>query len=591
MKCFKRIISSFFVTGLALMVCFSFSSFADTYMSYSTSDMPLSIFDGDEYDVIQAYEINDKEDYYICAEELENYGFTITWNPKQRCTHIEYTGTRSDTLKTIPILPQGKIYKSDIKIFINNVEMKAYNIGGYSLISLTDFNRVHNLLFHGTMPSKWATNYVLDASYNGIFNFFYESLDFNIDGFHGVYEHKPSTNYQKNITVSEFNDLLNAFLNLYCKRSSDLNSIYDLPIQQNLLFKGTSLDSHALEEEITRENASVMMINALQYVAAPLETATDHFEQFNKEDFNVSTLEPSKLACENGVFTLDTNGLFHPKSRVTLEQTLVLLSKLGYKYGIFAKHPEYNLQNVREVQTFQESTLLKNTYLLNDFSTPIKLPSIEKETIDRYICNVNVTEDSIMIDSTAPFYWVKYLQSDFSTFGEVEFYSNGEVCLNAIMYTITDYLGHGIIRYEIPLPVDKDKIQNIVIKSNELGVYEVEYESLQNEAKTSFGIFSEKLLNLGINLAPQSEVLAGDPCIVADITPRIYELVDDTIFIYTSNDQTSIDRIKDYYRNVFEFENIIYMLDDQTLMIYVPIDMTSDETQKRIEIIHDVIEK
>ncbi len=473
MKCFKKIISSFFVIEMALIICFNPLCFADTYMNYSTSSVPLSIFDGLEYRVIQVYEIDDKSDYYICAEELENYGFSVTWNPKERCTHIEYTGTRSDNLKVMPLLPQGKIYRSDIKIFVNNMEMQSYNVGGYTLISLTDFSQVHNLLFHGTMPSDWATNYVLDASYNGIFDFFYESLDFDIDGFHGDHKHKSSINYQKNITVSEFNDLLNAFLDLYHEKSSDRNSIYDLPIQQNLLFKGTSLDSNAIEQEITRENASVIMINALQYVSAPLKSVTAPLEQFDEEDFNANTLEPSKLAFKNGIFTLDTTGRFNPKSTVTLEQTLVLLSKLGYKYGIFEKRPEYNFQNSREAQASRESTLFKKTYLLDDFSTPIKLLPIEKETIDRYICNVNVTNDSIIIDSTALFYWVKYLQSDFFTFGEIKCYSDNGIQQNTIGYTIIDYLGHGIIRYKIPLPVDKSEIQNIVIKSNKLGVYEI----------------------------------------------------------------------------------------------------------------------
>lgn len=75
--------------------------------------------------------------YWICAEDLENYGYDMTVDLENRATYF----TRNPEKEITPLGFEGTnehlpIYESDWKIYIDGVEPKLYyNIGGYTMVN------------------------------------------------------------------------------------------------------------------------------------------------------------------------------------------------------------------------------------------------------------------------------------------------------------------------------------------------------------------------------------------------------------------------------------------------------------------------
>lgn len=86
---------------------------------------------------IPAYEVGN--DLCFVAEDLVYYGYTSIWNPTDRTTRLYIGPGRKNTSGTSRVMKSaGDIYFSDIKIFIDGNEMEAFNIGGYSLVKMSD---------------------------------------------------------------------------------------------------------------------------------------------------------------------------------------------------------------------------------------------------------------------------------------------------------------------------------------------------------------------------------------------------------------------------------------------------------------------
>lgn len=81
----------------------------------------------------------------VIAEDLDNYGFHCFYDDNERKLEIvAYFYELGNDLK-IAEIPRGKvgkvvgdIYKTDIKVFLNGIEIKGYNIGGRTAICLED---------------------------------------------------------------------------------------------------------------------------------------------------------------------------------------------------------------------------------------------------------------------------------------------------------------------------------------------------------------------------------------------------------------------------------------------------------------------
>lgn len=92
---------------------------------------------------ITSYNVNDCT--VVVAEDLRNYGFDVEWNPDNRSLGIK---RNSATV----ITPYGTVYKyaskagqtsmpfleTDIKAYVNGIEVSSYNIGGNTVVNIED---------------------------------------------------------------------------------------------------------------------------------------------------------------------------------------------------------------------------------------------------------------------------------------------------------------------------------------------------------------------------------------------------------------------------------------------------------------------
>ncbi len=89
----------------------------------------------------------------VIAEDLDNYGFHCFYNDNERKLEIvAYFYELGNDLK-IAEIPRGKvgkvvgeIYKTDIKVFLNGIEIEGYNIGGRTAICLEDMGDLKDSL-------------------------------------------------------------------------------------------------------------------------------------------------------------------------------------------------------------------------------------------------------------------------------------------------------------------------------------------------------------------------------------------------------------------------------------------------------------
>jgi hypothetical protein len=82
----------------------------------------------------------------ICVEDLQYYGYHMNWNPETRVTRMVYDGVNFQGTTRYK-KSQGNIYYSDIDIYIGNQEVDAYNMGGYSLVKVSDLYDMDSDLF------------------------------------------------------------------------------------------------------------------------------------------------------------------------------------------------------------------------------------------------------------------------------------------------------------------------------------------------------------------------------------------------------------------------------------------------------------
>ncbi|WP_425449221.1 hypothetical protein [Dethiothermospora halolimnae] len=107
----------------------------DVTISVSSNNYNLNI----KNKHIPTYTVNNE--LYIVAEDLAYYGYNHIWNPETRTTKLYIGfGNRNTKGTNRVIKSSGKIYYSDIKIYIDGNNIPAYNIGGYSLVKISDLN-------------------------------------------------------------------------------------------------------------------------------------------------------------------------------------------------------------------------------------------------------------------------------------------------------------------------------------------------------------------------------------------------------------------------------------------------------------------
>lgn len=113
-----------------------------------------SYFKGNRF-YIPSYKIENIKGDYVIAESLVNVGCVMNWDEANNLTCI-YTDNYNDNKlfkEDEPVKINGNIYESDIDILINDRKVKSYNIGGYSLVNISDVNK-EGLNLCGTVDTK-----------------------------------------------------------------------------------------------------------------------------------------------------------------------------------------------------------------------------------------------------------------------------------------------------------------------------------------------------------------------------------------------------------------------------------------------------
>lgn len=118
---------------------------AEVVGSYFKSKKEVLFNPGRGSTYLSAYEIEGKEGTFICIDDLEALNFTKRWDTKKRQTafNLKVDGML-DFKVNLKILKRNKdylqknknLYKSDIKILVNDKQLESYNADGYSLVSV-----------------------------------------------------------------------------------------------------------------------------------------------------------------------------------------------------------------------------------------------------------------------------------------------------------------------------------------------------------------------------------------------------------------------------------------------------------------------
>ncbi|WP_273484148.1 hypothetical protein [Desulforamulus ruminis] len=120
-------------------------SIGDIAGSFQKSNAKIVIILKDyERRTIPVYEVNDE--LCICVEDLQYYGYKMTWDQKNRTTSLTFSD-RQRTGTTHFVKSRGNILYSDIKVFIDGIEVNGYNIGGYTLVKICDLQTIPDLYF------------------------------------------------------------------------------------------------------------------------------------------------------------------------------------------------------------------------------------------------------------------------------------------------------------------------------------------------------------------------------------------------------------------------------------------------------------
>jgi hypothetical protein len=159
MKNLKLILSFICLFGIILFPSISFTE-PQIEGSYEKSSEEVLFNTGIHTIYLNTYNIEGQRDIFICVEDLEGLGYDKNWSAFRRRTIFtrKNTGKKTNTpyfedmnfsidedlLKKnrIKLRDKGSIYKSNVKVYIDDKEAKTYNTGGYSLIGLKELRKL-----------------------------------------------------------------------------------------------------------------------------------------------------------------------------------------------------------------------------------------------------------------------------------------------------------------------------------------------------------------------------------------------------------------------------------------------------------------
>lgn len=119
-------------------------SIGDVAGVFQKSNVGMTIYvNGYEARTIPVYEVDDA--LCICVEDLQYYGYQMIWDEESRTTKLNLSPQKKRTGTTKYIKDRGNFFYSDVRILVDGMEVKGYNMGGYTLVKITDLNNTDHI--------------------------------------------------------------------------------------------------------------------------------------------------------------------------------------------------------------------------------------------------------------------------------------------------------------------------------------------------------------------------------------------------------------------------------------------------------------
>lgn len=177
-------------------------------------------------------------------------------------------------------------------------------------------------------PSTWALAVVLEAAFNDIGCYEYDSMG-----------HK----YQSWIRMEEFNSLIFDFNQKALKKDMNNTDYYNpYKAEDNYLYSIGIIDdvNKTFAKPVTRQEAAVILVGSLK--AAGINVSINNPHHF-KDDQQISNWAKESLTfCyERGIMHQTGNNKIGPLEPLTYEQAIALIHRAGTMYGILKQAPTF----------------------------------------------------------------------------------------------------------------------------------------------------------------------------------------------------------------------------------------------------------
>ena len=182
----KKIV--FVLSIILISVLFTLPSFADGSVVGQIYSTDILTFVNDR--PIDGYNIDGKT--VVIAEDLDGYGFGVEYNDESRTLKI--VSYFNDGYKNVAPIERGQcgeilgdIYKTDIKVYYNGINVTGYNIGGRTAVCLEDLGDITDSPNSDFGYSQYLGRAVWDADARTIKYYSYIKNEEEILGISKVY--------------------------------------------------------------------------------------------------------------------------------------------------------------------------------------------------------------------------------------------------------------------------------------------------------------------------------------------------------------------------------------------------------------------
>lgn len=159
----KRFISAALIFVIVFLCSFTVCANVINYARYTDIIAVINDYNIESYN-IDGYTA-------VVAEDLANYGFTVTWDGIARALYISRDASNTYVASTYiaPVTPQSMVGKpsysilsTDISTFINGVPVRSFNIGGKTVIFFEDLGVFGNIRYDNTIRRVFLYIYGLN---------------------------------------------------------------------------------------------------------------------------------------------------------------------------------------------------------------------------------------------------------------------------------------------------------------------------------------------------------------------------------------------------------------------------------------------